>query len=99
MHIEKNAFDNVFYTVMDVKGKMNDNSKAQVDMKNIYKHPLLELVEVSPEKFLKSKVSYTLMREQLKDICEWGKNLKFPDGYVSNLAGCVNVKDRRFYGL
>ena len=99
MHIEKNVFDNIFYTVMDVKGKMRDNLKARADMKNICRHPLLELVEVSPKKFLKSKASYTLMREQLKDACEWCKNLKFLDGYVSNLAHCVNVKDCRFYGL
>ena len=28
MHIEKNVFDNIFYTVMYVKGKSKDNSKA-----------------------------------------------------------------------
>ena len=99
MHIKKNVFDNIFYTVMDIKGKMKDNPKARADMKNIYKHPLLELVEVSPWKFLKSKISYTLMREQLKDICKWYKNIKFLDGYASNLARCVDVKDCRFYGL
>ena len=99
MHIEKNVFDNIFYTVMDVKGKTKDNPKAWADMKNIYKHPLLKLVDVSPENCLKSKASYTLTRQQLKDVCEWCKNLKFLDGYVSNLAHCVNVKDCKFYRL
>ena len=56
MHIKKNVFDNIFYTIMDVKGKMKDNLKAQVDIKNICKHPQLELVEMSLEKFLKPKV-------------------------------------------
>ena len=55
MHIEKNAFVNIFYTVMDVKDKMKDNPKAQADMKNICRRPLLELVEVSPEKLLNRK--------------------------------------------
>ena len=68
-------------------------------MKNICRHPLLELVEVSLEKVLKLKASYTLMREQLKDVCEWCKHLKFSDGYVNNLARFVDVKDCRFYGL
>ena len=68
-------------------------------MKNICRRPLLELVEVSPRLVLKPKASYILMREQLKDVCEWCKNLKFLDGYVSNLAYCVNVKDYRFHGL
>ena len=99
MHIEKNIFDNIFYTVVDIKGKMKDNLKARVYMKNICKQPLLELVEILSEKFLKSKASYTLTREQLKDVCEWCKSLKFLNGYVSNLAWCVNIKDYRFYGL
>ena len=77
MHIEKNVFDKVFYTIMDVKGKTKDNPKARADIKNICRHPLLELVEVSPEKVVKPKASYTLMREHVKDICEWCKNLKF----------------------
>ena len=99
MHIEKIIFDNVFYTVMDVKGKMKDNPKARADMKNICRHPLLELVEVSPKKNFKSKASCTLTREQLKDVCKWCKNLKFLDGYASNMVRCINVKDCRLYGL
>ena len=99
MQIEKNVFDNIFYTIMDVKGKTKDNPKVRADMKNIYRHPLLELIEVSSKKFFKPKATYTLMREQLKDVCEWYKNLKFLDGYASNLARYVNVKDCRFYGL
>ena len=70
MHIEKNVFNNIFYIIMDVKGKMKDNLKIRTDMKNICKHSLLKLVKVSSEKFLKSKASYTLTKEQLKDICE-----------------------------
>ena len=62
---------------MHVKGKTKDNSKARADMKNVCKHPLLELVEVSSEKFLKLKASYTLTKEQLKEVCEWCKILNF----------------------
>ncbi|XP_060177962.1 uncharacterized protein LOC132607901 [Lycium barbarum] len=32
MHIEKNYFDNLFNTVMDVKGKTKDNPKARLDL-------------------------------------------------------------------
>ena len=88
-----------FYTIMNVKGKTKDNPKVREDMKNICKHPLLELVEVSSKKVLKLKASYTLTREQLKDVCEWCKNLKFSYGYASNLARCINIKYYYFYGL
>ena len=84
---------------MTVKGKMKNNSKVWANMKNICKHPLLELVEVSPEKFLMPKTSYTLTRIQLKNNCKWCKSLKFSDGYASNLARCINVKYDRFYEL
>ena len=63
-------FDNTFYIVMNVKDKMRDNLKVRADMKNICKHPLLELIEVSLKKFLKLKATHTLTREQLKDVCE-----------------------------
>jgi hypothetical protein len=32
MHIEKNFFDNIFNTVMDVQGKTKDNEKARKDV-------------------------------------------------------------------
>ena len=38
MHIEKNVLDNVFNTIMDVKGKTKDNAKARTDLKEYCKH-------------------------------------------------------------
>jgi hypothetical protein len=32
MHIEKNMFENIFNTVMDMKGKTKDNIKARMDI-------------------------------------------------------------------
>ncbi|XP_072071887.1 uncharacterized protein [Arachis hypogaea] len=32
MHIEKNVFDNIFNTVMDIKEKTKDNAKARIDL-------------------------------------------------------------------
>jgi hypothetical protein len=32
MHIEKNVFENIFSTVIDVKGKTKDNIKARLDI-------------------------------------------------------------------
>ena len=39
------------------------------------------------------------MKEQLKDVCGWCKNLKFLNSYASNLARCINIKNCRFYRL
>ena len=32
MHIKMNVFENIFNTVMDVKGKTNDNIKGRMDL-------------------------------------------------------------------
>ncbi|KAL0361070.1 UNVERIFIED_CONTAM: hypothetical protein Sradi_3791500 [Sesamum radiatum] len=45
------------------------------------------------------KTVYTLTREQKRRICEWIIRLKFPDGYASNLARCVDMKELRLHGM
>nr|XP_009788780.1 PREDICTED: uncharacterized protein LOC104236537 [Nicotiana sylvestris] len=92
MHIEKNVFDNIFNTLMDVKDKTEDNLKARMDVQAYYNHPELELKE-HQGKILKPKAAYSLTKEQRKLVCEWVKGLRFPDGYASNLSRCVDMED------
>ena len=42
MHIEKNVFENVFNTVMQVEGKTKDNEKVREDLKVLCRRPELE---------------------------------------------------------
>ena len=35
----------------------------------------------------------------LFDIFQWLKQLRFPDGYVSNITHCVNVNEGKIYGM
>ena len=63
MHIEKNVFDNVFNTVMDVKGRTKDNVKARQDMKEICKRPELELIESGNGKLIKPHAKYSLNKK------------------------------------
>ena len=98
MHIEKNVFDNVFNTVMDVKGKTKDNVKARFDLKVLCKRPELELQHVQG-KVVQPKAAYVLGARQIKEVLQWLKQLRFPDGYVSNIARCVNVNEGKIYGM
>ncbi|KAL0294795.1 UNVERIFIED_CONTAM: hypothetical protein Sradi_6868000 [Sesamum radiatum] len=93
MHIEKNVFDNIFNTVMDIKCKTKDNLNARKDLKIICNRPNLGVDERRPN--VMPKAVYTLTREQKKRICEWITHLKFLDGYASNLARCVDMKELR----
>ncbi|KAL0307565.1 UNVERIFIED_CONTAM: hypothetical protein Scaly_2978600 [Sesamum calycinum] len=45
MHIEKNVFENIFNTVMDIKGKSKDNLNARKDLAIICNRPELQVDE------------------------------------------------------
>ncbi|KAK4404409.1 hypothetical protein Sango_0809500, partial [Sesamum angolense] len=40
---------------------------------------------------------HTLTKDQKMRICEWICHLKFSDGYASNLARCVDLKELRMH--
>jgi hypothetical protein len=44
MHIEKNVFENIFNTIIDVKGKTKDNIKARLDIALFCNRKNMELV-------------------------------------------------------
>ncbi|KAL0288409.1 UNVERIFIED_CONTAM: hypothetical protein Sangu_2658800 [Sesamum angustifolium] len=69
MHIEKNMFDNIFNTVMDIKGKTKNNLNSCKDLKNICNRPELEVDKHKPNAM--PKAAYTLTKEQKKTICTW----------------------------
>ena len=83
---------------MDIKGKTKDNVNARLDLSMLCKRPELEIVEVNG-KSSKPKAVYVLGGGQVKEVCHWLKQLRFPGGYVSNIARCVNVNEGKIYGM
>ena len=79
MHIEKNVFENVINTVMNVEGRTKDNAKARDDVKLYCRRPELERDERIGRY---QKTCYSLGREEKKVLCECVMNLRFPDGYA-----------------
>ncbi|KAL0433979.1 UNVERIFIED_CONTAM: hypothetical protein Slati_2732200 [Sesamum latifolium] len=77
MYIEKNVFDNIFNTVIDIKGKMKDNLNAQKDLKIICNRP--ELVVDERRSNVKLIAVYTLTNDQKRRICEWIHHFNFSD--------------------
>ncbi|XP_039118907.1 uncharacterized protein LOC120255075 [Dioscorea cayenensis subsp. rotundata] len=96
MHIEKNVFDNIFNTVMNVEGKSKDNTKSREDLKEFCCRPELERSEATGKY---SKACYTLDKPSKTVLCEWLRNLKFLDGYVSNMGRCVDMQKLKLYGM
>ena len=97
MHIEKNVFDNLFNTVMDTPNS-KDTIKARRDIEK-YCNRVEWHTWKQGNKDVKKRASFALDKEQVTKICQWLIKLKFPDGYASNLGGCVNVEDSSFYGF
>ncbi|KAL2253092.1 UNVERIFIED_CONTAM: hypothetical protein Sindi_0103900 [Sesamum indicum] len=81
---------------MDIKEKKKNNLNAQKDLKIICNRTELEVDKRKPN--VMPKIVYTLVKEQGR-ICKWISHLKFPDGYASNFARCVNMKELKLHGM
>ncbi|XP_019237604.1 PREDICTED: uncharacterized protein LOC109217792 [Nicotiana attenuata] len=98
MHIEKNFFDNLFNTIMDVTNKTKDNLKARMDLKEYCRRIELYLTYFN-NKIQKPKASYTFILDERREICSWFNNLRMPDGYGSNLSRCVDMKEGKLASM
>ncbi|XP_021631792.1 uncharacterized protein LOC110629188 [Manihot esculenta] len=96
MHIEKNVFENIFNTVMNIEGKTKDNIKSREDLNELCRRPELKKDPISIKY---PKASYCLDKQSKIILCDWLKTLKFPDGYVSNLGRCVDSRKLRLFGM
>jgi hypothetical protein len=84
MHIEKNMFENIFNTVMDVKGKTKDNIKARLDVALFCNRKNMELV-CDGSRVVKPRASFVLEKNPQLLVYKWLKSLRFPDGHALNI--------------
>ena len=99
MHIEKNFFDNLFNTVMDVKYKSKDNVNARLDLAIHCRRSELHINEMANGKLFKPKAKYIFTLVEKQKIAEWFKNLKVPDGYSSNISKSADIAGGKLTGL
>ncbi|CAM8879644.1 unnamed protein product [Rhodiola kirilowii] len=98
MHIEKNVFENLFNTIMDVKGKTKDTGvKCRKDIAIYCHRPELELKSVR-HRMVARKVKYCLNKDQQLVVLQWLKTLKFPDGFSADLGRHVDIDKRKLVG-
>jgi hypothetical protein len=98
MHIEKNLFENIFNTVMDVKGKTKDNIKVRLDVALFCNFKNIELVS-DASRVAKPRASFVLEKNAQLVVYKWLKSLCFPDGHASNISRMVNTEECRLYGM
>ncbi|XP_048627466.1 uncharacterized protein LOC125596325 [Brassica napus] len=96
MHIEKNIFDNIMNTILNVKGKMKDNLKSILDFPDICAR---ESLHVDGRGRLPMPI-YRLDAAAKQEFFDWIiDSVKLPDGYASNLRNYVNREEGKFSGL
>ncbi|XP_021775498.1 uncharacterized protein LOC110739339 [Chenopodium quinoa] len=99
MHIEKNFFDQLFHTVMAVKKQTCDTPSARNDIAKYCKRPQLHLQQDDRGKEFMLMAPFALDKAQRKVLCEWVKQLRFPDVYASNLSRCVDLQACKLHGM
>ena len=98
MHIEKNVCESIIGSLMNTLEKIKDNLKSRLDLKvmgireELHPIPYGEYLELP-------SACYTLSVNEHKVFCKFVKEVKFLDGYSSNIARCVNLKNQKISGL
>ncbi|KAL3618470.1 hypothetical protein CASFOL_037552 [Castilleja foliolosa] len=99
MHIEKNICESILGTLMNVDGKTKDTAKARLDLEDMNIRKELHLIKKGNEKYVMPAASYVMTKKERQDFCEFIKNVKFPDGYASNISRCVTSTDQKLSGM
>ncbi|GLT85670.1 hypothetical protein SLE2022_038530 [Rubroshorea leprosula] len=79
--------------------KTKDNGKARLDLAIYCDRRKLHMGYNTHGKLVKPNASYALTSEKQKLLCAWLKQLRFPDGFVSNISRCVNLNESRLFGM
>ena len=100
MHIEKNIFDNLLGTFMNIEGKTKDTVNSRLDLEDMGIREELHLQRDEDEgSYEMPQAWYTMTKEQKIAFCDFIRSVRFPDGYAANLASCVSPDGCKLQGL
>ncbi|KAI5314159.1 hypothetical protein L3X38_043335 [Prunus dulcis] len=94
----KNVFDTLVGTILDIEGKTKDTIKARLDLERMGIRRGLWMNRDS-DKARRDLAFFSMKPNDKKEFLKFVSSVKFPDGYASNIARCVNVDGRKFTGL
>ncbi|CAL2260083.1 unnamed protein product [Prunus armeniaca] len=98
MHVEKNVFDTLVGTILDIEGKTKDTIKARIDLEIMGIRRGLWMNRDN-DKARRDLAFFSMKPNDKKEFLKFVSSVKFPDGYASNIARCVNVDEGKFTGL
>lgn len=98
MHIAKNVCDSCLGTILNVAGKSKDTLNSRYDLVAMgVRSKLHPYQEGNKIKVLVP--SFVLSNNQKDAVCKMMAGLKTPDGFLSKISRCVNVKERKISGM
>ncbi|XP_056683319.1 uncharacterized protein [Spinacia oleracea] len=98
MHIEKNVFESLLGTLLNVPGKTKDGKKSRLDLVDMGIREELHPQNKNGRTYL-PPACHTLSRKEKVAFCEFLKGVKVPEGYSSNISSLVSMKDLKLIGL
>ena len=99
MHIQKNIYESILGTLLNIKGKTKDIFKARQDLEDMNIRKELHLIKRSDGKYVMPATCYTLSKAERQGFCEFLKSVKFRDEYASNISRCASINDCKISGL
>ena len=98
MHIEKNICDSVVGTLLSIDGKLKDNFNIHLDLQAMGIRDQLHPIQRG-NRIILLVACYSLTSNEKKELCKFLKEVKVPNGYASNIYQCVQVNERKIFGL
>jgi hypothetical protein len=99
MHVEKNVFDSLIGTLLDIPGKTKDTLNAQLDLEEMNLRKDLHYIQLDNGKKKLPTACYTMSKEEKIRLCGCLRDVKVPTGYSSNIRSLVNMKDKKLVGM
>ena len=93
MHVQKNVFDNIVGTILDVDKKSKDGLNARLDLQEMNIRSELH-ADIGGPKPIIPRAIYQMTPQGKMIFCMVIKHARFPDGYASNLFHKVNLEEK-----
>ena len=98
MHIEKNVYDSVIGTLLNIPSKTKDGLNSGLDLLEMGLRCKLGPRFESNRTYL-PPACYTLSKVERRFFCQTLSQLKVPEGYCSNIRNPVSMVDLKLHGL
>ncbi|XP_021866491.2 uncharacterized protein [Spinacia oleracea] len=99
MHIEKNVFDSLISTLLNIPQKTKDVPKARAGLKELNIRNELHVVEETGKRKYLPPAAYTLSKKEKVELCSSLAGVKVPEGYSSNIYSLVSMENLKLLGL